>query len=85
MHGFRATVAYGRWVFDRPGTDSSDQARHDQSHNHSRPTNQILVGGAKMRFYHRAGCPMAADRNWPAGTAVEHAHAGRTPCGMCTP
>jgi hypothetical protein len=82
---YRAAVAYGRWVLDRPGTEPSARPESDQSHNDSRPTSQILVGGGGMRFYHRAGCPMTAERNWPAATAAEHSRAGRTPCGMCMP
>jgi hypothetical protein len=57
----------------------------DQSRNSSRPTPQTLVGGENLRFYHRPGCPMAADRNWSAASPTDHDRAGRVPCGMCRP
>jgi hypothetical protein len=49
------------------------------------PRSETLVGGPDLRFYHRADCVMAADREWSAATSGEHDQAGRTPCGMCRP
>lgn len=37
------------------------------------------------RLYHRAECPMAADRDWPATSRAEQETAGRVPCGWCEP
>jgi hypothetical protein len=37
------------------------------------------------RLYHRPDCPMAQDRDWPAGSRVEQERAGRVPCGWCEP
>lgn len=37
------------------------------------------------RLYHRADCPMAAGREWPATTREEQERAGRVPCGWCEP
>ena len=81
--GLRAAAFRGRRLFGQSLTDRTSGTGHDASH--GRATSQRLVGGAKMRFYHRAGCPMAADRNWSAATPSEHSIAGRTPCGMCRP
>jgi hypothetical protein len=44
-----------------------------------------LVGGEGLTHFHRSDCPMAADRNWPAGNLAAHQRAGRRPCGVCTP
>ena len=69
-----------------PGRSARNPAAHDRSpHNHSRPKSQDLLGGAGLRFYHRADCPMAVERDWPTATADEHTLAERVPCGMCTP
>jgi hypothetical protein len=37
------------------------------------------------RFYHRAGCLLAADRSWTAASRASHVGAGRVPCGSCKP
>lgn len=50
---------------------------------HARPSSETVVGGPDLRFYHRADCDMAADRDWSAAPLGETA--GRVPCGMCRP
>jgi hypothetical protein len=42
-----------------------------------------FVGGEHL--YHRADCPMAADRPWAPLSRVEQEQAGRVPCGWCEP
>lgn len=44
-----------------------------------------LVAGRERRYYHAAGCPLAADRGWTKATRSAHEKAGRQPCGVCRP
>jgi hypothetical protein len=81
--GLRAAAVRVRRLLGQPVTDSD--GGHDESHHHARSTSDVLVGGPEMRFYHRTGCPMAADRDWSAAGLGEHDRAGRSPCGMCRP
>jgi Ser/Thr protein kinase RdoA (MazF antagonist) len=81
--GLRAAAVRVRRLLGQPMADVD--AGRDESRPNAQSTSEVLVGGAKMRFYHRAGCPMAADRDWSAATSGEHDRAGRSPCGMCTP
>lgn len=37
------------------------------------------------RFFHRAACPLVADRSWAPQARSEHECAGRVPCGVCAP
>lgn len=83
--GLRAAAVRVRRLLGRPGSDSTPGGGSEESLEQSRSASQVLVGGEKMRFYHRAGCPMAADRDWPAASSGEHNLAGRSPCGMCRP
>jgi hypothetical protein len=48
-----------------------------------RSSSAVLVAGPDLRRYHRADCPFAAGRNWPAAAQEQHESAGRTPCGAC--
>jgi hypothetical protein len=58
---------------------------YEEARTSPRSTPNGLVGGENLRFYHRPGCPMAADRDWSAASSHEHDLAGRVPCGMCRP
>lgn len=44
-----------------------------------------LVGGPGLRWYHSAGCALAAGQGWPVRARVDHEAAGRRPCGVCRP
>lgn len=48
-------------------------------------TGTLLVGADGLRHFHREDCALAADRNWPALSRLQHSEAGRTPCGVCRP
>ncbi len=45
----------------------------------------VLIGGEGLTHFHRADCPMAAGRDWPALERAAHESAGRTTCGVCKP
>jgi hypothetical protein len=81
--GLRAAADRVRRLLGQSVTDRD--GGHDESRPATRTTNDVLVGGPEMRFYHRAGCAMAADRDWSAAGLGEHDRAGRSPCGMCRP
>jgi hypothetical protein len=51
----------------------------------SAPALEPLVAHATLGPYHRAGCPMAVGRDWPAVQVGAMAGAGRRPCGVCRP
>jgi len=81
--GFRAAAERVRRLLGPRVTDSD--GGQEESRPHARSTSDVLVGGPNMRFYHRAGCPMTADRDWSAASLGEQDRTGRAPCGMCAP
>jgi hypothetical protein len=83
--GLRAAAVRVRRLLGHPVPNSPAGAGCEDSLDRSRPSSQVLVGGEKMRFFHRSGCPMTVDRDWPAASSSEHSEAGRAPCGMCRP
>ena len=50
-----------------------------------RSSSPVLVAAPELQRFHRADCPFAAGRNWPAAAREQHESAGRTPCGACLP
>jgi hypothetical protein len=82
--GLRAAAVRVRRLFGGsvPGSAAGGAEGPAEPARSSGPT---LVGGPNLRFYHRAGCPMAAGREWDPAPAAEHSRAGRAPCGMCRP
>lgn len=50
-----------------------------------RSSSPVLVAGPNLTRYHRADCPLAAARDWPASAREQHENAGRTACGACLP
>ena len=70
-----------RRLLGHPVTDG-DGGRDEHQ---PRSISDVLVGGPHMRFYHRADCQMATDREWSEEKLDEHGRTGRSPCGMCRP
>ncbi len=50
-----------------------------------RASSPVLVAGGSLRRFHRADCPLATGRNWPAAERSAHEAAGRAACGACRP
>jgi hypothetical protein len=50
-----------------------------------RATDDVLVAGAGMRYYHRRSCRLAQGKPVRAGDRASHLKDGRRPCGVCRP
>jgi hypothetical protein len=58
-----------------PATADEDADGHDE----------LLIGGVGFERYHRASCPMAQHKDWPAFDRRTALAEGRRPCGVCSP
>ena len=45
----------------------------------------VRVAGRTMTRYHRADCPLVADKQVSSGSVTTHVKRGRRPCGVCMP
>jgi hypothetical protein len=77
----KAAAVRVRRLLGRPVTDGD----RERDEHHPRSTSDVLVGGPNMRFFHRADCQMATDREWSEEKLDEQGRTGRSPCGMCRP
>lgn len=46
---------------------------------------ELFVGQPGLKRYHRADCPMARGKGWPAAGRGEHERQGLEPCQVCRP
>ena len=67
------------------GTGSRSTGANSGAGGSAHSTSTVLVAQDGLRRFHRADCPLAAGRGWPAASMPEHQAAGRLPCGVCRP
>lgn len=85
LRGRRAVGLRYRGVFGRLGPRVETAGPPSITTTADAGASAPLIAGDGLTRYHRHGCALAVDRDWPSATRADHEQAGRQPCGVCRP